>query len=51
MYELCSEKSQEKKVALTEQVSAGIMRKDMGGEDGIREDEGGWEKVNADFKL
>lgn len=51
MYELRSEKSQGKKIALAEQVAAGIMRKNSGVGDGIGNDGGGWEKVNADFKL
>lgn len=51
MYELCSEKSQGKKIALAEQVAAGMMRKNLGEEDGTGGDGGGQEKVNADFKL
>ncbi|MCJ1268106.1 hypothetical protein MMC22_007992 [Lobaria immixta] len=51
VYELCSEKSQGKKIALAEQVAAGMMRRNSEGEDGIGGDRGGREKVNADFKL
>lgn len=47
VYELCGEKSQAKKIALAEQVAAGMMT-NREEEDGPR---GGAEKVNADFKL
>ena len=46
VYELCGENPQGKKIALAEQVAAGMRRKDSEEGDGGVE-----EKVNADFKL
>ena len=46
VYELCGENSEGKKIALAEQVGAGMTRKNREEGDGEVE-----EKVNADFKL